>query len=394
MHRLNKIFSKKIKLTVGLMSGTSMDGVDAALVEIQNQGLQTELELVHFLTLPYPDGLKEKILEYSTPGQGSVDQICRLNVLLGEIFADAVKALLGAADAKPEQVDFIGSHGQTVQHLPAEKELFDYKIRASLQLGEPSVIAKRTGILTVADFRPADLALGGQGAPLVPYFDFIMFRSKEKNRGLLNIGGIANFTILKKNGKLEEIMAFDTGPGNMVIDGLMQKLFNQPFDKDGKIAQTGTVSQELLQWAFNHPYFKKPPPKSTGREEFGDEFCERFLAQARQFNLKRNDIIATAAELTSHSVWASYRKFVAPQIAIDEVIVSGGGSDNLFIMESLRQKALGMRIKRIDEFGIPAEAKEAVCFAILANETLCGNNNNVPGATGASHPTILGKICL
>ncbi len=394
MRQLQKLQSKIQKLGVGLMSGTSVDGVDAALVNIQNNGLEIKRELVHFLTFPYPDGIKETILDCSIPGRGSVDKICRLNFLLGEVFAEAVMALLDTANIKRDQVDFIGSHGQTVHHLPEEKQLFDYKIKSTLQLGEPSVIAKRTGIVTVADFRPADLALGGQGAPLVPYFDYVMFRSAFKNRALLNIGGIANLTVLKKNGRIEEIIALDTGPGNMVIDALMRKMFRLPFDKDGQIAQTGQVSLELLLFALSHPYFKKHPPKSTGREQFGTSFCEELFEKSNHLDLKSNDIIVTASEITAHTIWQAYQHFVAPIIVVDELIVSGGGSNNLYLMESLRQKADNMFIKRIDEYGIPTEAKEAVCFALLANETLSGNDNNVPDATGAKHPTILGKICL
>lgn len=394
MKRLQKLFSKTQKLVVGLMSGTSIDGVDAALVNIKNQGLETQLELNHFLTYPYPDGVKETILENSTPGLGCVDDICRLNFLLGEIFSDAVISLLEVTEFNQEDVDLIGTHGQTIHHLPDEKPLFGYKIRSTLQLGEPSVIAKRTGILTVADFRPADMAMGGEGAPLVPYFDFIMFRSKEKNRGLLNIGGIANITVLKKHCKVEDIMAFDTGPGNMVIDALMQKLFNKPFDEEGRTAQSGQVAQELLEFGLQNSFFKKPPPKSTGREEFGQTFCERFLAEGDRFEIKPVDLVATATELIAHSIWEGYEKFVAPKTVLDELIISGGGAENYFLMDSLHKKFQDISVNSIDDFGIPSEAKEAVCFAVLANETIMGIPNNVPGATGARQPTILGKICF
>ncbi len=394
MKRLQEIFAKSQKLVVGLISGTSMDGVDAALVRIRNQGAETNLELKHFITYPYPLGLKEKLLEISTSGQSRVDEICRFHVLLGEIFADAVKRLLNQAAVEPEQVDFIGSHGQTVQHLPEVTRLFDYKIRGTLQLGEPSVIAKRTGIITVADFRPADLALGGQGAPLIPYFDFIIFRSDEKDRGLLNMGGIANLTVLRRNCNLEDVIAFDTGPGNMVIDALMQNFFDKPFDEAGRTAQSGQPSSQLLRFALKHPFFKKSPPKSTGREQFGSTFYDAFLAEGKRLRLPPEDIIATAAELTARTIHDAYQRFVTPKLPIDELIVSGGGAKNGYIMDTLRKKFQGISVKTIDEYGIPSEAKEAVCFAVLANETLAGNANNVPGATGATQPTILGKICL
>jgi anhydro-N-acetylmuramic acid kinase len=394
MERLQKLHSKDQKLIVGLISGTSLDGVDAALVKIKGQGTETKVELLHFLTYRYPDGLKEVILENSTPGQGRVEDICRLNFLLGEIFAQATMSLLEAAGYKTEEVDLIGSHGQTIHHLPEEEMLFDYKIRSTLQLGEPSVIAKRTGIITVADFRPADMAVGGEGAPLVPYFDFVLFHSTDKNRCLLNIGGIANFTVLKNKCRVEEVMAFDTGPGNMVIDALMQKLFQKPFDEQGRTALSGQVSKELLRVGLEHSFFKKPPPKSTGREEFGESFCNRFLTEGTRLNLKPEDIISTASELTVETIWQSYQNFVLPVVEFDELIISGGGTENQYIMESLRNRSKDVAVKAIDDFGIPSEAKEAVCFAVLANETISGSPNNVPNATGASRQTILGKICF
>ncbi|MFQ5709073.1 MAG: anhydro-N-acetylmuramic acid kinase [bacterium] len=394
MNRLQKLFTKQEKHAVGLISGTSLDGVDAALVRIKNHGLATELELLHFITMPYPAPLKEKLLELSTPGQGSVDEICRVNVLLGEIFADAVSHLLDAAGVQAADVDLIGSHGQTVQHLPRERVDFGYKTRSTLQLGEPSVIAKRTGIITVADFRQADMAVGGEGAPLVPYFDFVVFRSAEKNRALLNLGGIANLTILRKNCSLEEVLAFDSGPANMLIDELMHRLFKKPFDENGVIARSGQPSKKLLARALQHDYFGRKPPKSTGREEFGMAFCTKFLEQANRLKLTPSDIVATAAEFTALSIWNSYRDFVAPEIPLDELIVSGGGTRNAAVMESLRLKFKGIVVTPIDTYGIPADAKEAICFAVLANETLAGHANNVPAATGASQPTVLGKICV
>lgn len=393
-NRLQTIVSKPEKLAIGLMSGTSMDGVDAALVKILSHEADTRIELIDFITFSYPNGLKRKLLEISTPGKSSVDEICRYNVVLGEVFAEAVKVLIRESSISSNEVDFIGSHGQTVHHLPKADNLFDYSITSTLQLGEPSLIAKRTGILTVADFRPADMAMGGQGAPLVPYLDFVLFRSIEKNRALLNIGGIANLTVLKKNCSLNDVVAFDAGPGNMVIDFLMTELFSKPFDKNGERASSARASPELLDFSLKDPYFKRPPPKSTGREEFGVDFCLRFLDEAKRLNLEAGDIICTATELTVQSIVKALRQFVTPQVAIDELIVSGGGTENLYIMEGLSKAADGISVNPIDEYGIPSSAKEAVCFAVLANETICGNPGNVPSATGASGPTILGKVCF
>ncbi|MFQ5674919.1 MAG: anhydro-N-acetylmuramic acid kinase [bacterium] len=394
MKSLDEIRQKDEKLSIGLISGTSMDGVDSALVRLKGSGLGTELELLHFITFPYPHQLQEKLFEISHPGQGTTEEICQYNVVLGEVFADAVKALLDEARIESAEVDFIGSHGQTIHHLPTLKDALGYTIVSTLQIGEPSVIAKRTGILTVADFRHADMAMGGQGAPLVPYLDFTLFRSLEKNRGLLNIGGIANLTILKKAGTMEGIVAFDTGPGNMVIDSLMERLFAQPYDEGGKIACSGQVSEELLEVFAHHEYFELTPPKSTGREDFGEDFCSRFLIEARKLHLRQEDIISTATEFTVWSVGYAYREHVEARVNLDEIIVSGGGTENEYIMAGLERELSGVEIASSDKYGIPSAAKEAVCFAVLANETVCGNPSNVPSATGATVPTILGKICF
>ncbi len=394
MSNLTTLATRSEKIVVGLMSGTSVDGVDAALVRIKYHGIDTEVTLLNFHTLDYPQGLQQAILENSKPGAGHVDDLCRLNSVVGEVFADAALSVIRGADSKVASVDLIGSHGQTVHHLPQGETWFGYPVRATLQIGEPSVIAKRTGIITVADFRPADMALGGQGAPLVPYFDYIIFHSPDKNRALVNIGGIANFSILKAGGALDEVMAYDTGPGNMVMDQLMQALFKRPFDTNGDTAATGKVSEPLLQWALSLDYFDLPPPKTTGREMFGNDFCEQLLTQANKHALAPEDIIATATELTARTIWNSYKRDVADKIRLDEMIVSGGGSQNAHLMQRLSDLAGAVRVQPIDDFGIPSKAKEAICFAVLANETICGQPANVPSATGARSRTILGKICL
>ena len=391
MNRLQTLIAKPEKLVIGLISGTSLDGVDAALVQISGAGLATGLQLRHFCSFPYPEGLRGELLELSTPGRGSVDQLCRMNVLLGEIFADAVLQLLDEAGVSAGEVDLIGSHGQTMHHLPAPVTRYGYALRATLQLAEPAVIARRTGIVTVADFRPADLAAGGEGAPLVPYFDFLRFRSPEKTRVLLNLGGIANLTLLKQNAALEGLIAFDTGPANMVIDSLAQHFFQQDYDRNGAIAASGTVSRELLDELLQHPYFRKSPPKSTGREAFGKAYCDALIAAAP--GLSPADLVATATELTIETVWRSYRDFLAAE-PLDELIVGGGGAKNQVIMQRLQSRFAPAAVRPSDDFGIPHDAKEAVCFAVLANETIAGNAGNVPVATGAAARVVLGKICL
>ncbi|MCG8605908.1 anhydro-N-acetylmuramic acid kinase [bacterium] len=394
MHPVQEIMEKSSRLAIGLMSGTSIDSVDAALVEIANNGTSTEVELIGFWTEPYPHGVKEKISECSTSGRGTVDEICRLNVLVGEVFAEAALALLSSSHIAAKDVDFIGSHGQTVHHLPEADSFYGRTIRATLQIGEPSVISKRTGILTVADFRPGDLALGGQGAPLVPYFDYVVFSDPAKNRAMLNVGGIANLTILKSGGLLDEVIAFDCGPGNMVIDGVMAKLYAKPFDIGGRVGQAGTISAELLSFCLEHPYFQKRPPKSTGREDFGEKFQHDLLSRASELKLSVEDTVATATELTTHAIWESYRVYASETTPIDELIVSGGGAKNEGMTQSLREKFTDVSVVSTDAYGIPPDAKEAICFAVLANETISGLTNNVPSATGASRETIMGKICF
>lgn len=389
MQRLIEINSKPTKLAIGLMSGTSVDGIDAALVEITGNGPATEIAVLAHLEYSYPVGLQEKILALSQPGQGTVDEICRINVLVGECFATAAQILLNKAKRSNSEIDFIGSHGQTIHHLPDYLDMFGYQIHGTFQIGEPAVIAKKTGILTVADFRPADMALGGHGAPLVPFFDYVMFRSTKVSRVLVNIGGICNLTFLPTDCSVSDVLAFDTGPGNMVVDYLTKAFFGRPFDADGDIAANGKVSNELLTFAFSHPYFSEPAPKSTGRETFGSGYCQAFVRKGRDLGLQSEDLVTTAAELTVHSLGASLagRK-------IDEIFVSGGGARNKFMMDRIRRRMKGTKILPMDDLGIPSGAKEAVCFAVLANETLCGNAANLPAATGASQSTILGKICF
>lgn len=388
---LDHILKKNPRLAIGLISGTSMDGVDAAMVSIRNHGEKTQLELQGFLTHPYPDGMQDMLTKCSTAGSGSIDETCRLNFLLGEFFAEAVFQLLKQTGVKATEVDFIGSHGQTLHHLPAPKEMFGYEIVSTLQLAEPSVIAKRTGIVTVADFRSADMGVGGQGAPLVPYFDFIAFRSADKNRILLNIGGIANVTVLNKAGSVADVRAFDTGPGNMVIDYLAHTFFSMPYDAAGEIGRSGEISQELLDIELQHPFFKKAPPKSTGREEFGQAFSERFIDRAQDLGVKPEGIVGTATELTAVSIAKAINNYLQQ---MDEIIISGGGAHNRFLMERLAEHVAPINVISLHEMGIPVDAKEAVCFAVLANETLFGQPGNVPSATGAREATILGKICL
>jgi anhydro-N-acetylmuramic acid kinase len=392
MSRLSALQKKRTKLIVGLISGTSADGIDTALVEVTGNGPATRLKQLAFGSYKYPEAFRELLLLNSLPGSGSVDLVCELNVLIAHFFAVAVRNVVRKARLPISSVDLIGSHGQTVHHLPTAKHAFETLFSSTLQIGDPSTIAQLTGIVTVGDFRTADMAAGGQGAPLVPYFDYLMFRSKKKNRLLLNIGGIANVTALPKNCAIGDVMAFDTGPGNMIIDALMSRWYGKKFDNGGRMASKGELLPGLLLDLVSHPYFAKKPPKSTGRELFGASFLPRMEKLAR--TMKRKDLLATATELTPFTVFDQYNRFIATRMRPDEVLVSGGGVHNRTMMEALRDYFRPVPVHRIESAGFSSDAKEAVCFAVLANETISEHTANIPQVTGARKPVILGKICL
>lgn len=416
------------------MSGTSADGIDACLVEISGNGIHTRINVLAFETYPYDEFTRTAILDTCNPETGTVDKVCQLNFHLGKLFANAAKSIANKAQIAIHDIDLIGSHGQTIHHLPGqatirkdegggmkaeeggerqeargekqearskrrevgEGEGWDLPhIRSSLQIGEPSVIAQETGVTTVADFRPRDMAAGGQGAPLVPYVDFLLFRDKERGRALQNIGGIANVTILPKNCGINDVIAFDTGPGNMIIDRITELVTNNThhFDEGGKLAERGKIHDSLLATLLTHPYLSKPPPKTTGREEFGISFAEKLYKDAKHSGIKDLDILATVTAFTAHSIADSYKKCILPKHHLSEVILSGGGSHNDTLIKFLRQYLEPtIQIHSIDKFGISPNTKEALAFAILANETISGNPNNIPSATGAREAVIMGKI--
>jgi anhydro-N-acetylmuramic acid kinase len=376
------------------MSGTSADGVDAALVRIDASAGAMQLDLQAFHTWPFPPGMRELILTASDPRTGTVDLLCRLNVALGEVFAEAALAVSRQAGIAISEVDLIGSHGQTVQHLPEPYPLSGYPICATLQLGEPSVIAERTGVMTVADFRPRDMAAGGEGAPLAPYVHYMLFGNGQCPRVVHNIGGISNVTVLPAGGGLADVLAFDTGPGNMLIDGAMA-LFTkgqQLFDKDGLRARNGRVHQAFVDELCAHPFFQRDPPKSTGREAFGAAFLDRVLAGGLELGVTGDDLIATLTAFTVKSIADAYRKFILPHHSPVESILCGGGSRNALLTSWLQRELHAVTWRLCDDFGVPAEALEAVIFAVLAYETVRGRCTNVPSATGAERQVILGKV--
>ncbi len=377
-------WSARPRRIVGLMSGTSLDGVDAALIEIIGGIPPERWRQLAFFTRAYTVEERERIAALLCE-EISLPSLVTANMWLGELFAAAALAAIQAAGLAPGEVDAIASHGQTVWHSPPR----DGAMGGTLQLGEPCVIAERTGILTVADFRPRDMAAGGQGAPLVPFADYLLFRSEEQSVAVVNIGGIANVTYLPRGCRPDEVVAFDTGPGNMVIDALAARATGgrQTFDADGALAARGTVSQPLLDALCRHPYFAQRPPKSTGRETFGREYAEA-LWQSTE-GMTPEDLMASATALTAESLASALRRFLGP---LDALIVGGGGAYNPTLIRMLRARLPGVPLHTLEDVGISSAAKEAIAFALLGHATLCGVPNNVPSATGAAHPVILGKM--
>jgi len=347
-----------------------------------------------FDVFAYPAVLRRQILRLCRPESALLEDICHYNFVLGEVFADAVVKLCSRNSISLSSIDLIGSHGQTIYHNPHGRRYGRTVIRSTLQIGEPSVIAQRTGITTVADFRPRDMAAGGEGAPLVPYADYILFGHKRLNRAVQNIGGIANVTFLPSSCKQEEIIAFDTGPGNMVIDGVVRLLSGgkRRYDRGGKIAARGTVARGFLNEMHRHPFLRRRPPKSTGREEFGAAFAERIYRRGTRKGLAHADIVATVTAFTAHSVARAYRRFLP--VMTDEMILCGGGAHNQTLVEMLHGELPEVKMLSTNDFGISVDAKEAVSFAILAWATIKGVASNVPGATGARGAVVLGKIVL
>lgn len=390
-----RLLTKTPKKVIGLNSGTSYDGIDAALVELAGWGRQTRLHLIAYRNYPYSAASRRQLAKLFSPRTGRVDRLCRGNFYLGHLFATAALALIKEAGLTPAAIDLIGSHGQTVYHLPRPVMVEGIPVRATLQLGEPAVIAERTGITTVADFRVRDVAAGGAGAPLLPYVDYLLFgRDEGRCRIIQNIGGIANLTLVGGGLRPEEIIAFDTGPGNMVIDGVVSRLTGGRFryDRDGQIAAAGQVHAGLLAKLLDHPYFAHKPPKTTGREEFGDDYVTAVLAEGAKYGLSTPDLTATVTALTVETIARHYEAYLFPRYKIDEVIVGGGGASNPTLLAMLAQRVAPVPVRRHEDYGLPSAGKEAVAFAVLANETIHGQPASFPAVTGAAHPVVLGKI--
>jgi anhydro-N-acetylmuramic acid kinase len=392
IEKLRKARNKETRTVIGLISGTSADGVSAVAIEIRGSGIKTEIQILAFETYKYPLPLRREVFKLFRPETSTVDKICDMNFVLGQVFAEAAIKLMAKSDLGFEDVDFIGSHGQTIYHIPIPLEFCGYKTRSTFQIAEPTIIAERTHTLTIADFRKADIAAGGEGAPLSPYLDYILYRSKSRNRILQNIGGIANFTYLPINSKIDQVIAFDTGPGNMVIDDLVTRFTKgaQTYDKNGYFAQRGKVDEGLLNELLSHPYFSRAPPKTTGREMFGKNYASYIINKNKQSGLEFVDLIATITALTVESIVMAYEMLLLEGKEIDEIYLSGGGANNTSLVESLTARVAPIKVSLCDTLGISSEAKEAVLMAVLANEHIMNNPSNIPKATGASRAVVLG----
>lgn len=375
---------------VGLMSGTSGDGVDAALIDISRQKSGLRVQMVAFHALPYPRSLQQRILSASV--SGTVSELCHLNALLGEWFANAALSVIRVAKLHPKDIALIGSHGQTVHHLPhGVKDAGVGAIRSTLQIAEPAVIAERTGITTVADFRPRDIAAGGQGAPLTPGVHALLFRHPRRARLIVNLGGISNVTYLPRGSGFGGLVAFDTGPANMVLDGLMFRNTNGrvSMDRDGRLSARGRVDGRLLAKLLAHPYLSQVPPKSTGREAFGAKMLDDLLTMQQAQQLTIDDLLATCSRWTAEAVGTA-RRWIRGRI--DEVIVGGGGVRNRAIMAHLADVFAPVPVSTFESHGWDSKALEAVAFAVLAYQTAMEECGNVPAVTGAAHPALLGCI--
>jgi anhydro-N-acetylmuramic acid kinase len=392
----------KTMLVAGVMSGTSADGVDVAICRVspaKDASSTPRVKLLGHLGLAYPKVVRAAVLQAMDANAISVAELSRLNWRLGEIYADAIEKSQTRVGLK---VALVGCHGQTVYHQGTEEKYLGKTLRTTWQMGEPAIIAERLGVPVVSDFRPADVAAGGQGAPLVPMLDYCMFRSTKVSRVLQNLGGIGNLTAIPAEAGIEAMMAFDTGPGNMVIDACMRRLYEREFDRGGAVARTGDVLHGVLKQVLEAKYFTSLPPKSCGREQFGEEFVSRFVAMCRNAarNVRDEDVIATATALTAASVVDAYRRFVwrhvgqtAPLSRV-EFIVAGGGAKNATLMGMLRNglEPLRVKVRLMEELGVAAQAKEAVAFALLAWLSWNGLPGNIPAATGAQRAVVLGKV--
>ncbi len=405
------LIDKTCRRTAGIMSGTSLDGVDVVIADIEGSGRRLSISILGTHFEPYPDELVAMLLRNSAPDSSSVRDISQLNFRLSTFYADCVVRTCVSSGLDINSLDLIGCHGQTVYHVPEVLECAGAPVVSTLQLGDGSVLAAATGVPAVTNFRSADMALGGQGAPLVPYFDFVRFTSEKENRVLLNLGGIANLTVLKSrpltkivdgmprvnvhDSGLTDVVAFDTGPANIVMNEIARRRLSVAFDEDGTVAATGKVNATVLSTLLDNPYFSKSPPKSTGRELFDAAFVDDFIRMMKDAHTDSvSDLMATALAFTVESVAQALERFVFPDTRIDHILVSGGGARNPTLMKQLLGRLAPMQVDSLATIGEDPDYKEALCFAVLAHEFVNGMPTNVPSVTGASRPAILGEVAF
>jgi len=388
-------------LALGLMSGTSADGIDVALVRISGKPPDLHARLEGFAAFPYPAPVRTAILRVAEGQPTTTGEISQLNFLIGELFARAALAACRRFKVRPSRIALIGSHGQTIFHRGTPGPFLGaQRVSSTLQIGEPAIIAERTGIITVGDFRPADISAGGQGAPLVPFVDYLLYRHPRRGRVALNIGGIANLTVIPAAATPRDVFAFDTGPGNMAIDALVRHFTDgrQTFDRDARMARRGVLLPELLATLLADDYFRRPPPKTAGREQYGLAFVSRILDWGRKNRSRPESLVRTATIFTALSILDSLHRWVLPRPEasgrIHELIVSGGGAHNPLLMGQLAAGLRDVQIVPSGKFGVPEDAKEAFAFAVLAYETYHRRPANIPRATGARNPAVLGKVCF
>jgi anhydro-N-acetylmuramic acid kinase len=379
---------------LGMMSGTSADGIDVALVRISGAppAIAAKFEGHHYVR--FPASVREAILRLANGATTTTAEISQLNFLVGEEFARAAIAACKKWRIPLRQISLIGSHGQTIFHQGVAAGFLGRRVASTLQIGEPSIIAERTGVVTIGDFRPADMAAGGQGAPLVPFVDYLLYRDARIGRVALNVGGIANLTVIPAGARPGQLVAFDIGPGNMVIDAIVEIATRgrAHYDRDARLAIRGKLIPALLSTLLREPYLRKRPPKTAGREQFGRAYAEKILAWGKRHRASTEDLVRTATVFTSLSIADALRRFVLPRTRVDELIVAGGGARNPLLMAQLASALPEIEIVPASEFGIPAEAKEAFAFAVMAYEAHHGRANTLPSATGARHPAVMGKL--
>lgn len=395
---LEALSAKGVHRVVGMMSGTSVDGVDAALIELSREGGAPRVKLLAFENTPYPQGVRERVFELFRPETSTVDRIGYMNFLLGELYARAALSVIAKAGLTSADVDLIGSHGQTIWHEPEARETDGMPIRYTVQIGEGAVIAARTGIPTVSDFRVADMAVGGQGAPLVPFSEYLLYRREDESILLQNIGGIGNMTVLPAGATPEQVFAFDTGPGNMIIDAVAAAISGGRLkcDVNGGIAARGKVDEELLARLQKDEYYARRPPKTTGRERFGTQYAQRILDDRARHPISDEDLLATVTYLTAWSIFDACERFALPVCKPAELIVGGGGSYNKTLLKDLSGLfgTRGIAVRTQEDLGFNSDAKEAVAFALMADCFVRGEANVLPSVTGASAASVMGKLSL